>query len=127
MVDVLLVEPDKLLASTYRRALVHAGYTVTHVTSGQDAVDTADAVTPKLILLELQLPAHNGLEFLYELRSYREWQTIPVIVNTLIPPDELGWAIESLKRELGVKAWHYKPQTDIQALLRSIALQSGEN
>jgi DNA-binding response OmpR family regulator len=127
MTRVLVLEPDRLLAETYRQALIYAGYEASYVTSGQAAVDSADSATPDIILLELQLPAHNGLEFLYEFRSYTEWQQIPVIVNTNIPSTSLGSTDESIYNELGIKAWHYKPQTSLQLLVRSVneQLQGG--
>jgi DNA-binding response OmpR family regulator len=126
MSRVLLLEPDRLLAESYQRALIYAGHEASYVTSGQDAVDSADKSTPDLVVLELQLPAHNGLEFLYEFRSYIEWQQVPVIVNTVIPPTSLGSTDENLYQELGIKAWHYKPQTSLQMLIRSVNEELGK-
>lgn len=120
MPRILVLEPDRLLAETYRQALERAGYDAEYVTSGQAAVDSADEQTPDLIVLELQLPAHNGLEFLYEFRSYTDWQQVPVIVNTNIPISSIGSVEDSLYGKLGIKAWHYKPETSLQLLIRSI-------
>lgn len=121
MTRVLLLEPDRLLAEVYRQALEHIGYETMYVTSGQAAVDSADENLPDLIILELQLPAHNGLEFLYEFRSYTDWQHIPVIVNTNIPPPRsFSSTNENLYEGLGIKAWHYKPETSLQLLIRSV-------
>jgi CheY-like chemotaxis protein len=119
MNQILVLEPDRLLAEIYRRALQYAGYGATYVTSGQAAVDSADQSKPDLIIMELQLPAHNGLEFLYEFRSYVDWQQVPVIVNTNTPPTGIG-STESLYNELGIRAWHYKPETSLQLLIRSV-------
>lgn len=120
MPRILILEPDKLLAEKYRRTFEHAGYEAAYVTSGQAAVDYADERAPDIIILELQLPAHNGLEFLYEFRSYTDWQHIPVIVNTSIPPSNIDLAGEKIYTELGIKSWHYKPETSLQLLLRSV-------
>jgi DNA-binding response OmpR family regulator len=120
MARVLIIEPDKLLAETYRRALEHGGYEAVCVASGQAAVDSADEMAPDLIILELQLPAHNGLEFLYEFRSYIDWQRVPVIVNTNTLPENIAAVEEILHSTLGVRAWHYKPETSLQLLLRSV-------
>jgi DNA-binding response OmpR family regulator len=120
MSHLLILEPDRLLARIYQQALKHAGYEVSYVMSGQAAVDSADETRPDLVILELQLPAHNGLEFLYEFRSYVDWQQVPIIVNTTIPPDHIRPASESLYQELGVRAWHYKPETSLQLLIRSV-------
>ena len=88
--------------------------------SAQSAVFGADEVMPDVVVLEMQLVGHSGLEFLYEFRSYSEWQHIPVIIHSHIPAGEFmeGWQI--LKEQLGVAAYHYKPLTSLHALLRSV-------
>ncbi len=121
MTRVLILEPDRLLAQTYQRAFEQAGFEASYVSSGQDAVDRADEMMPDVVVLELQLPAHNGLEFLYEFRSYSDWQNIPVIVNTNIPKSSIGSAGESLYDELGIRTWHYKPETTLRLLVRSVS------
>ncbi len=66
---ILLIEPDRLQAASYRGALERAGHRVAHAVSAQNAVHEADAKMPYLVVLELQLPVHNGVEFMYEFRS----------------------------------------------------------
>lgn len=127
MTHVLILEPDKLLAQTYQQAFEQAGYDSSYVSSGQAAVDAADETTPDIIVLELQLPAHNGLEFLYEFRSYTDWQNVPVIVNTNIPLSNIGSTEEGLYNELGIRAWHYKPETSLQLLIRSAGEELQKN
>ena len=34
------------------------------------------SVKPAIVMLELQLVEHSGIEFLYEFRSYPEWQRV---------------------------------------------------
>src|SRR5690606_21603784 len=86
MSHVLLIEPNTLLADTYTQALTHAGHEVTHVTGAQAGIDAADKRQPDLVIVELQLPRHSGVEFLHEFRSYAEWLNVPVVVNTSLPP-----------------------------------------
>jgi DNA-binding response OmpR family regulator len=121
---ILLIEPDKLLASTYRQALETAGHTVVMCASAQSAVFAADEQKPDVVIMELQLIGHSGLEFLYEFRSYSEWQAIPVVINTTVPAGEFSGSWEVLKKHLGVQAYHYKPLTSLHKLLRSIAAVS---
>lgn len=115
---ILLIEPDKLLAATYRQALERAGHKVAVAHDAQAAINVADASLPELVILELQLIEHNGIEFLYEFRSYPEWQTIPVIVNSWAALD--SYTAEILQQKLYVTAYHYKPQTTLRQLLESI-------
>lgn len=115
---ILLVEPDKVLASTYRQALERAGHGVNIVHEAQSAIDVADRQAPELVILELQLIEHNGVEFLYEFRSYPEWQQVPVIVHTWLLLE--ANVREHLALSLGVVAYHYKPQTTLRRLLASV-------
>lgn len=117
---VLLIEPDRILGQTYTRALRRAGHKVRLVSSAQAAVYGVDTVRPDVIVLELQLPVHNGVEFLYEFRSYSEWLDIPVVVHSFVPPYEV--AAPTLQRELGVRQFLYKPATSLARLVAAVAV-----
>lgn len=120
MSHVLLVEPNTLLAKTYTQAIQHAGHTVVHASGAQAAIHAADKQTPDLVILELQLPLHSGIEFLHEFRSYTDWAAVPVVVNTALSPGRMARAKEPLVRDLGVSAIFYKPRTTLQDIVRSV-------
>jgi DNA-binding response OmpR family regulator len=80
----------------------------------------ADDVRPDVAIVELQLVAHSGIEFLYEFRSYVDWQNIPVVALTTVPPGEFAGSSRLLTDELGVKVYHYKPVTSLAKLLASV-------
>lgn len=116
---VLLIEPDVVQARTYIRALELEGHVVAHASSAQSAVHTADEHRPEVIVMEVQLPGHNGIEFLYEFRSYPEWLDIPVIMYTFVPVRELERLV-TLQTLLGVKRILYKPATTLHSLCVAI-------
>lgn len=116
---ILLIEPDHILAKTYGKALQSAGYQVHTAATGQDAITTADANQPDLVILELQLVEHSGIEFLYEFRSYTDWQNIPAIIHSQVPPGEFTDSQQQLQ-ELGVSSYLYKPRTSLKQLLNTI-------
>lgn len=120
MSNVLLLEPNTVLAQTYTAALEHAGHSVVHVTGAQVAINAADKLTPDIVILELQLPRHSGIEFLHEFRSYPEWSGIPVIVSTMLAPHQVAPVSHALKRDLGVGAILYKPRTTLHDIVRLI-------
>jgi two-component system phosphate regulon response regulator PhoB len=120
MAQILLVEPDAVLARTYIRALEFSGHQIRLTVSAQDAVFKVDELIPDVVIVELQLVAHSGIEFLYELRSYSEWQRVPVIIHSCIPPAEFSDSIKLLRDQLGVSVYLYKPHTSLQALLRAV-------
>jgi two-component system OmpR family response regulator len=116
---ILLLEPDIRLGQIYQQTLELAGHEVFRQTSAQTALNAVDKHQPDLIILELQLTAHNGVEFLYELRSYNDWQKIPVLIHSQVPP-VLKAVSPMLWRELGIVGYLYKPSTKLINLQRSV-------
>jgi CheY-like chemotaxis protein len=91
LVDVLLVEDDPGDVLMTREAFEHHRIRNNlHVVSdGEQAMlflrksgDYADAPTPGLILLDLNLPRRNGLEVLAELKADSNLLSIPVVILT---------------------------------------------
>jgi CheY-like chemotaxis protein len=91
LVDVLLVEDDPGDVLMTREAFEHHRIRNNlHVVSdGEQAMlflrksgDYADAPTPGLILLDLNLPRRNGLEVLAELKADSSLLSIPVVILT---------------------------------------------
>lgn len=120
MANILLIEPDRLLATTYGQALTDAGHHVVAAATAQAGIQAADAVAPALVILELQLVEHSGIEFLYEFRSYQDWQAIPVLVHSSVPPGEFNHSRQLLKEELGVQTYLYKLHTSLRELLAHV-------
>lgn len=120
MSQLILIEPDRILAETYRRALAAAGHRVVPCASAQAAILAADQQKPDIVIMELQLVEHSGIEFLYEFRSYHDWQAVPVVIHSLVPPAEFGPNRQLLARELAVKTYLYKPATTLAQLLQIV-------
>lgn len=116
---ILLIEPDSMQARVYTAALERTGHVVAHAPGAQSAVQVADEHTPEVVVLEMQLPGHNGVEFLYEFRSYPEWLHVPVIIHSFIPPHELSFAA-ALQAELGVRCVLHKPATTLADLCAAV-------
>jgi len=117
---ILLIEPDAVLAATYVTALEAAGHSVAYAHTAQQAVMLADEQKPGLVILEPQMARHNGIEFLYEFKSYPEWQRIPVIILTSVPPSELE-KLSVLRSQLSVVAVLGKSKTSLADLGATVA------
>lgn len=120
MAKILLIEPDQNMSQVYTSALKRAGHVITTAKSAQAAIRALDeAGMVDAIILEPQLVGHNGIEFLYELRSYVEWQGIPVILltnlNALIMQNTI------LTEKIGIAAYLYKPVTTNDILSGAVA------
>lgn len=113
---VLLIEPDRVLGKTYQAALEAADFIVARVINASAALLALDKDKPDIIILEPQLVSHGGFEFLYELRSYSDWQSIPVIIQSMIPAETLRHMQPALK-QLGISKHLYKPQTSLKQLI----------
>lgn len=119
MSKVLIIEPDHLLAKTFCQALESAGVAAMSVSNAQQAITSIDTLRPDLIVLEIQLAGHNGVEFLYELRSQQDWQDIPALIVSVVPEADLGLSNE-LRQRLGIVGYAYKPQLRLQDLIERV-------
>jgi CheY-like chemotaxis protein len=119
MKHVLLIEPDDIVASLYGDALVQHGYEVAFAKSAQQAIAQADKQLPDVVVLELQMARHNGVEFMYEFKSYTEWQNVPVIILTSLPARELA-RYQSLSDQLQVVATLKKSETTAVLLVKAV-------
>jgi len=118
---ILLIEPDIVLAKIYVQVLTSVGLAVHRVTNAQDAIIKANDNCPNLIICELQLVSHGGIEFLYEFRSYRDWQQVPIIILSNIPPLEFASSQRILFKELGIARYLYKNNTTNKELLDAVS------
>lgn len=117
---ILLVEPDAVLAKTVSKGLIKAGYKLYTCHTAQEAVSLADVHKFDLIICELLLVSHSGIEFLYEFRSYADWQQIPVLIFSIVPPKEFAGSRDGLMEELSVSGYLYKPNTTLPMLISSV-------
>lgn len=93
-------------------------FSETEITVAGDAasaIKKASEKMPDLVILELSLAGHSGLEFLYEFRTYNDWKGIPVIIYSSVRLDP-----EVLKsktwEQLDIAAYAYKPETSLRSL-----------
>ncbi|MEI7682997.1 MAG: response regulator [Candidatus Saccharibacteria bacterium] len=119
MASILLLEPDKQLAKSYQAALHKAGHTVHWQTNAQSALTVLDDHAPQLVILELHLANHNGVEFLYEMRSYPDCDHVPVVLHTMVEPEHPGLG-HDFWPQLGIQEYLYKPRTTLAQLVERV-------
>ena len=117
---ILIIEPDVVLARVYANCLKARGYGVSVAHHAMDAIANADETMPAAVVMDLGLGEHNGLEFLYEFRSYAEWRNIPVLLLTAVPPHNLLITAEQMQ-QLGIVTCLYKPATSLMKLRQVLA------
>jgi len=84
---ILLVEDDDIDAMTVERALkqIHVVNKLVHRLNGEDALEylrNEPDNRPCVILLDLNMPRMNGIEFLRVVKADSELRRIPVVVLT---------------------------------------------
>ncbi|WP_309238519.1 response regulator transcription factor [Actinoplanes aureus] len=76
---LLVVDDEDTVRGLLADALRFAGFTVTAVGTGADAVEAALGDPPDLIVLDLMLPGMDGFEVVRRLRSARAHRPVPVL------------------------------------------------
>lgn len=115
MTYILIVEPDHTLARTLKQHLIHNNFKASFALTAQDGIIMADDAKPDIVILELAMPEHNGIEFLQEFRSYADWLNVPIVVYSHIPREDTGLSVADWQK-YGVVAYTYKPTTNLKQL-----------
>ncbi len=107
---ILLVEDDQVDAMTVKRALkeINVANRLEIVDDGEKALaflQNSENERPGIILLDLNMPRMNGIEFLQIVKTDDSLQKIPVIVLTTSRADQDK--IDSFK--LGIAGYMVKP------------------
>jgi CheY-like chemotaxis protein len=90
---VLLLEDDNIDAMSVTRAIkdLHVANSLVHVVNGEEALkylQDSNNVKPCVILLDLNMPRMNGVEFLKIIKTDSELQCIPVVALTTSRADQ---------------------------------------
>ena len=85
----LVVEDDLDVQQLLRTHLRRLGWEVRVVSSGEDALAEAFTRTPDLVVLDILLPGIDGRDVVRALRSHAATRACPVVVTTILDPDEL--------------------------------------
>jgi len=80
--SILVVDDEEDLLELVRYNLTREGYQVTCVASGEEALKAARRQPPDLIVLDLMLPAVDGLEICRRLKSESKTRDIPILMLT---------------------------------------------
>jgi len=117
---ILVVDDEEDLLELVRYNLTKEGYDVACVASGEEALKAARKLPPDLIVLDLMLPAVDGLEVCRRLKADARTREVPIIMLTA--KGEEGDMIAGLER--GADDYIAKPFSPrvlgarIKALLR---------
>lgn len=90
--NALLVEDDSWVAECYQGWLNKAGHSVVWARDAQAALDAFDESQVDLVILDIMLPLHSGIQVLHNMASNADMMNVPVIVcSSVVPPEDLWW------------------------------------
>ena len=116
MSTILVVDDMPIFRDPIAAALRLAGYQTLTASNGRDALATARANRPDLILLDLAMPVMDGLTCLHAMRSIETLVDLPVILLTAMSEKE--HELEAAK--LGVKDYLLKSRFSLSDLLTRV-------
>jgi DNA-binding NtrC family response regulator len=96
MARIMIVEDEHNLRTLYQLEIEDMGHEVVPVSNGRQAIDSVHQHNPDLIVLDLQMPEGDGLDFLTWLMSNH--LGIPVIIYSAYSHyknDFMTWGAES--------------------------------
>ena len=79
---ILVVEDNELNLKLFCDLLRAHGYAVEPVRDGREAVETARACAPDLIVMDIQMPHISGLELIEQIKGDDELRPIPIMAVT---------------------------------------------
>ena len=91
---ILVVEDDADVRDLLSRRLVHLGHEVLVASSGEEALELADASPPALVVLDIRLPGIDGWEVLRRLRDRPATSGAGVLVVSVLDPTDNHPAVD---------------------------------
>jgi DNA-binding response OmpR family regulator len=118
MKKILLIEDDSDLFALLKYNLEKEGFTLTGSQTGRNALELTREVRPDLILLDIMLPDHDGLEICKAVRKDPDLAGTPIIFLTA----RAGETDRIVGLELGANDYVVKPFF-VRELIARIKLQ----
>ena len=66
---ILIADDSKLIQELFFDLLLSRGYNVIQAYNGEEAINLFDLKSPDLVMLDVMMPRHNGLEVLSHIKE----------------------------------------------------------
>ena len=114
---ILVIEDDKFLAKTVRRALEH-DFDVILATNGIEGLKKALTTKNSLILLDIMLPDIDGFKILEKIKANKTVKKTPVIIMS-----NLGQTEDiQLGKKMGAAGYLVKSELSLDEILKKVKL-----
>ncbi len=116
---VLVIDDSALIHQMYKMVLMRYGCKIVDAMNGQDGLDKLTKNPDiNLILLDINMPVMNGIEFIKKVKDMQEYKDIPIVMVSTEGKEE-----DTLRGlALGAKGYVKKPfqPSDLHALIEKI-------
>lgn len=86
--NILLADDSQSVGAFVSDYLRSAGHTVTHVASGEQAVEVFRSLSFDLVLMDVLMPGIGGLEAVRQIKAIRTTNWVPIIIITALGAEE---------------------------------------
>ncbi len=90
---VLVIDDDAATRDLLTRFLTKEGFTVRVAADGRSGLELAEALKPRVILLDVTMPRMDGWEVLRSLKDNPYLSAIPVVMCTVLEEQSLGFSL----------------------------------
>lgn len=91
--SILLIEDSETLSIVYQEYLAQLGETITAVETGKEALDLLKTSSPKVVLLDLNLPDMDGMDILREIHE----SELPCVVVIITAHGSVDIAVDAMR------------------------------
>lgn len=102
---ILIVEDQDSIRNMILALVSARGHDVTAVNTGTKALDVAATAPPDVVLLDVMLPGHDGIEVCQRLRQDPNTRKVPVVIISALTDDES----KNKASRAGANAYFTKP------------------
>lgn len=91
---VMIVDDDASMVRLYTNIFQIEGFNIVSASSGKEALEKLNTITPNIILLDLMMPNMSGFDFLEKIRNVEKTKNLPIIVLTNLATDDTQQEIQ---------------------------------
>jgi len=92
-VSILLIDDEPLNHQLMKRYLAGEGWSLAFASSGQEGLELARNLRPKVICLDILMPSMDGWSVLSAIKSDPELRSIPVVICSMTDDNQLGFSL----------------------------------
>jgi len=116
-IKILLVDDDEAFLSTYQKILSKNNIEVIAARDGEEAVASAFAQKPDVIILDIDMPKKDGFAVMKDLRADPWGKNVPIIIMTGKEPDDAR--LEQIN-QFGVTYYFVKGNQSTESFIATI-------